>query len=142
MKKYTVTGNVRPAYTSELPCMLRFRCVVLVQDPTSPTMLWYPTSHSISTGVIPGGMKLTTHLNRLPRSGIRAAILLQPLYAFTAWISIFHSFTSLFYAILYRKSVSILILYVVCANIHVLNVSKSYTQRISYNSKLTPFSET
>jgi hypothetical protein len=91
MKKYTVTGNVPPTYTSELPCffvhcMLRFRCVVLVQDPIRATMLWYPTSHSISTGVIPWGMKLTTHLNRLPRLGIRADILLQPLYAFTVWI--------------------------------------------------------
>jgi hypothetical protein len=77
-------------------CMLKFRCVVLVQDrfilnysQKTPYVQPYsgslPASYSFSTGVIPRGRKLTTHLHRIPRLGICAAVPLHPLYAFTAW---------------------------------------------------------
>ena len=65
----------------------------------------HPASHVMDIGglsieKISRGMKLTTHLQLVPRLTMRGAIPLHPLYAFMAWTAITSSFLPIFICLL------------------------------------------
>jgi hypothetical protein len=99
----------------------------------------FSASHSISTGVIPRdqsrrGIKLTTHLHRLPKLAIRAAIPLHPLYAFTAWTRKISSIPLPLSSMLYRTQNRFhpTLLYSVCANTNLSYTFQKFTCSVFY----------